>query len=294
MKIILLAVGANLLAWTIYYGSKLFLKYNVQRVKEKSEVEYIQTGKEQALNYNVYIMQKKEKAMYIVLAVVFLFIVAYVFYHSVIISFLATPLSLFFPEIRKREIIEKRKRNLNLQFKEALLSLSSSLYAGKSLESAFKQVLKDLSILYPDPHTDIIREFQQMVKRIDMNENLEEVLSDFADRSGLEDIENFTSVIVISKRNGGDLIEVVKNTTNIIGDKLQMKQEIDTMLAQRRFDQKVLNIMPVAMILLLTVSTGDYMNPVFNTLEGRIVMTFAVMLLALALYISKRIIDIEV
>ncbi len=294
MKILLLAIGANLLAWALYYSTKYIKKNEKIVVKERGESHNTQASQEILPKYDNYIMDKKEKIIYTVLAALSLSILAYIFYHSITISCIVSPLALFYPEIRKKDIIAKRKKKLNLQFKEALLSLSSSLYAGKSLEAAFKQVLKDLELLFPDPQTDIIREFTQMVKRIDMNENLEDVLNDFAYRSGLEDIENFASVIVISKRNGGNLIEVVKNTTNIIGDKLQIKQEIDTILAQRRFDQKVLNIMPVTMILLLTWSTGDYMKPVFNTLGGRVVMTGAVLLLVIALYISKRIIDIEV
>ena len=171
----------------------------------------------------------------------------------------------FYPRIKAKEIIVQRKKELALQFKEALYALSSSLMAGRSLESAFKEALKDLYLLYPNSQTYIIQEFTYISRRIDMNVTIEDALVDFAQRAHLEDIDSFVDVLLISKRTGGNIVEIIKNTSTIIGDKLQIKQEIDTLLAEKKFEQKILNVMPIVMILLLTWSTGDYMGPVFTT-----------------------------
>ncbi|HHY06608.1 MAG TPA: pilus assembly protein TadB, partial [Clostridia bacterium] len=175
-----------------------------------------------------------------------------------------------------------------------LYALSSSLMVGRSVESAFKESLKDLALLYPDSQMYIIQEFTYIVRRLEMNETIEEVLADFAQRAHLEDVDSFVDVFVISKRTGGNIVEIIRNTSAIIGDKLQIKQEIETLLAQRKLEQKILNMMPLAMILLLTWTTGDYMEPVFTTLEGRLIMTVAVFLLGLASYLSQKIMSIEV
>ncbi|MCX7921650.1 MAG: type II secretion system F family protein [Clostridia bacterium] len=253
------------------------------------------TGYDTSLtDYNVYIMSSKEKLGYIALAAAVIFTVGFIFYHSIILSALLFPLALLYPKMRTKEIIIKRKNNLNLQFKDMLYSLSASLSAGKSVESAFKDVLKDLSIIYPDPETDILREVEILVRKIEMNETLESVLSDFAARSHLEDIENFVDVFQTCKRTGGNIVEIIKNTSNIINDKIEIKQEIDTLLAQRKFEQKVLNVMPIGLILLLSLTTSDYMAPIFNTLAGRIAITFSMILLVISYAISKKIMDIKI
>lgn len=255
----------------------------------------VEAANNQALiDYDIYIMSNKERSFYICLAAAFLFFIAYVFYKSMLISVLVVPFAIFYPKMRNKDIVKKRKTELSLQFKEALYALSSSLIAGRSIESAFKEALKDLTLIYPDPNAYIIKEFEYITRRIEMNEPIEDVLNDFAGRAHLEDIDNFVDVFIIGKRTGGNIIEIIKNTSNIIGDKLNIKQEIDTLLAERKFEQKVLNIMPIAMILLLTWTTGDYMAPVFETFAGRIAMTVAVLLLGLAYFISKKIISIEV
>lgn len=254
----------------------------------------VQPKKELLPDYGVYQMRKQEWLFYFGLAAAFCFFLAYVFYRSLFLAVLVTPLAFFYPRYKTKEIIAERKRELTMQFKEALYALSSSLSAGRSVEAAFNEALKDLTVVYPSPDTPIIKELSYIVRRLEMNETIEDALADFARRAHIEDIDNFVDVFVISKRTGGNIVEIIKNTSAIIGDKLQIKQEIDTILAERKFERKILNIMPIAMILLLSWSTGDYMAPVFETAAGRMAMTVAVFLLGLAFYISGKIMRIEV
>ncbi|HPD00996.1 MAG TPA: type II secretion system F family protein [Acetivibrio sp.] len=246
------------------------------------------------IDYDVYVMKPVEKILYVIAAAVVIFIIAFVFYHSIILSLLLTPLSLFYPKIRTKEIIRKRKNELNLQFKDLLYSLSSSMTAGKSIESSFKEAIKDLSILYPSPETYIIQEVEYIVRRIEMNETIESALEDLSRRSHLEDIENFFDVFKTCKRTGGNMVSVMRNTSNIINDKIEIKEEINTMLSSKKFEQKVLSIMPVFIIALLSVTTEDYMAPVFNMPIGRIVMTIAMVVIAAGYFISAKIMDINV
>jgi len=175
-----------------------------------------------------------------------------------------------------------------LQFKDLLYSISASLTAGKSVETAFKEALNDLCILYPDPDTYIIREVEYIVRRLEMNETIEDALEDLAKRSHLEDIQNFTDVFKTCKRTGGNLVNVIRNSTNIINDKIEIKEEINTLLAAKKFEQKVLSVMPFIMILILSLTTEDYMAPVFDTIVGRIVMTFAIIIIAIGYFVSRK------
>ena len=246
------------------------------------------------IDYDFYIMSNKEKIFYILLCGVFIFIIGYIFYHSVILSLLICPFTLFYPKIKTQEIIKNRKNELNLQFKDMLYSLESSISAGRSMETAFLDVAKDLSIIYPDPKTYILVEIDVIIRKLTMNEPIEIILSQLANRSHLEDIQNFADVFYISKKTGGNIIQIIRNTSNIISDKIEIIQEIETLLSSRKFEQKILNFMPIFMILILSFSTEDYMAPVFETLLGRIVMTITIILLVIAFLISKKIMNIKI
>lgn len=245
-------------------------------------------------DYSVYEMSLLEKSIHVVLAAVVIYVFAFIFYRSHVISLLCTPLSLLYPRIRKAELLARRRKELNLQFKDMLYSLSSSLSAGKSMENSFREILRDLSVLYPDPCDYIIIEVEQMARRLEMNETVEAVLSDFARRAHMEDVDNFVDVFQTCKRAGGNMVEVMRNTSGIINDRIEIGQEIDMMLAERRFEQKILNVMPVLMIVLLSATAWEYMKPVFTTTAGRLVMTIAIGILAGAFFLSRKIMDIRI
>ena len=244
-------------------------------------------------SFDSYTMSLKEKILYTAMAAVVIFAIAFIFYRSVLLSCLLVPLALFYPRIKTRDIIKKRKKELNIQFKDMLYSLSSSLSAGKTVESGFREALKDLSILYPEPSAFILIEVRRIISMLETNETLEHALSDFASRARLEDVDNFVDVFNISKRSGGNISEVIKNTSAIISDRIEVAQEVDTMLAERRFEQKVLNVVPIFLILVLSASAPDYLSPVFNTAAGRLTMTASIGLLALSLLISTKLNDIK-
>lgn len=245
-------------------------------------------------DYNTYRMTRGEKIICVLEGAVFIYAVAFVFYQNHILCVLICPLALLYPRIKTRSIIEKRKYDINIQFRDMLYSLSTTISAGKSIELAFRDILTDMEVLYPSPDTPIIREIEYIIRKIDMNETVEDALSDFARRVHIDDIVNFVDVFHICKRTGGNIIEVTKNASNIINDKIEIKHEINTLLAERKLERRVLNLLPPAMVLLLSVSASEYMRPVFTTVYGRLVMTVAIMLLTAAYFISKRIMNIKV
>jgi len=246
------------------------------------------------IDYNIYPMTLKEKLICILAAGIVLYIAGYIFYRSIILSMFLIPFAFLYPKIRTKEIIKKRKTELNLQFREALYSLTSSLSAGKSIEAAFKDAQKELSIQYPNADTYIIVELEQINKRVEMNDTIEGALASFADRSHIEDIINFSDVFSICKRTGGNLVQVVKNSAEIISDKIDVKQEINLLLTEKKLEHKVLNLMPVIIILMLSTGAEEFMAPVFSEPIGRIAMTFSLILFTAAYFISRKIMNIEV
>jgi len=279
----------------IVFGGSLYYKIKkaVSAIQIKGS-KVATENKSSLVDYNLYQMTAKEKFICILAAGISIFAAGYIFYRSILLSLLLTPLAFLFPKFQTKKIITKRKAELNLQFREALYAIAASLSAGKSIETALKDTQKELSIQYPDTETYILKELEQINKRVEMNETIEEALADFATRSHLEDISNFADVFVICKRTGGNLVQVVKNAAEIISEKIDVKQEINILLAEKKLEHKVLNLMPVLIVLLLSTSAEEFMAPVFTEPLGRIVMTFSLMLFTAAFLISKKIMDIEV
>jgi tight adherence protein B len=244
--------------------------------------------------YDSYRMSVTGKILYTLLASCVIYILCFICYRNYLLSAVASLLGMLYPPVRVRQIIRERKRELNIQFKDMLYALSSSLSAGNPVEMAFRQLQADLSIIYPDSNAAIIREARLINMKLQMNVPVEAALDSFAVRSGIEDIMNFADVFRISKRAGANMVDVIRNTTNIINDRIEIAQEIETMLAERKFEQKVLYILPPGMIALLSFAASDYMEPMFSTTAGYVVMSAAIGLIILAFFISARINNINV
>ena len=262
-----------------------------KKVKEPRRPERTETG---GLDYSVYYMKPAEYLMYLLLAAAALFALGYVFYRSVILSALVALLAFRFPAIRTKQIIASRRQKLTLQFKDMLYSLSSALSAGNSVERSMDIVLEDMERQYVNPNTAIIQELELMVSKLSLNQNIEDLLLDLSNRSGIDDIRTFANIFEISKRTGGNLIQIIRQTSDVISQKIETKVEIDTMLAEKKMEQKVLAVMPILLMFLLTQTTGDFMAPLFNSIGGRIVSTFALALIFVGYLWGLKLTDITV
>lgn len=245
-------------------------------------------------DYNVYWMSRGERVMTMAAAAAALFAVGYVFYHNPVLSGLLALLCVKAPAIRTKSLIEKRKVRLTLQFKELLYALSSALSVGKSVETGLKDSLKDLKVIYPDPDTDILRELEYILRGIEMNRTVEEMFEQFAKRAHLEDIDNFVDIFVTCKRTGGDLIQVMRATSNIIGEKIEVKQEINTMISGKKYEFQMMMVLPVVMVAFLTATSGDYMAPVFQEIPGIAAMTAAIGIFLLSYAVGAKIMKIDI
>ena len=246
------------------------------------------------MDYDLYVMTGREYLWHTGKAMAFLLLMGFIFYRSIPLSLAICPAAFLYPRRKSMMLVAQRKKQLNNQFRDFLYSLSTCLSAGKSVEAAIGETLRDLSLQYPDPDTPILYEIRAMVGKMELNAPVEGVLQDFAGRSGLEDIQSFADVFTACKRSGGNMVEVIRSTTGILSDKGEIIQEIDTMLSGKKLEGKIMNLMPIALILMLSFASGGYIEPLFVTFWGRVIMTIAMVFLLLSFLISEKITKIEV
>lgn len=248
---------------------------------------------QEKITYNKCHYSRKEWIFHILLGIAYYFIMGMIFFNHIILASMACVGVYFHIKTQKSLSIKNRKHILREQFREAMYTLSSSLSAGRSAEQACIQTLADLQILY-DQQTDIIIEWSLIVKKLNMNETIESALEDFAMRAGVEDIHNFTGVFIMAKRTGGDLIRIIRETTHMINEKIEIQKEIDLLVVQKQFEQKILSYIIPGMILFFQLTSPDFLSPLYETLIGRMVMVFALFLYMLSRKIGEKIVNIEV
>jgi len=244
-------------------------------------------------SYDKYSYGKLELLFYASAGAVTMALIGWVFYRSIFFTTICFITGLLYPKIKKKQLVEKRRNILRLQFKDLLYYLGASLSAGKSVEQAFIQAHGILKNLYPGKKSDIVNETGLILKRLQMNENIESILKDFAIRSGIEEIHHFADVFSVCKRTGGNLVEIIRTTSRMISERIEIKQEIETGLAAKKQEQRILTASSVIMVLFISAMGGDLMEPMFTTAAGRVIMTFSLILICSGIVISNRIMNIK-
>lgn len=262
-------------------------------IKKSENLKTNKNCSQQAIDYNIYRFSVSEWLKYSLLAVLEAAIGSYIFYKSIIIFSCLLPFCFLYPNLKRKELIAAKKRRLVVEFKEAIMILSSLLNAGYSLENSVKEALVELRLLYVKDNL-IIKEFEYINQLIYMNISVERAFDDLAYRSHSEDIRSFAKVLRIAKRSGGELESIIAHTVGVIGDKVRIKEEIITMTTAKRFEQNVMNIFPLFIVLYIDISSPGFFNIMYTTIIGRACMSIGLIVYLFAIYISKRLLNIEV
>ncbi|MBP2000558.1 tight adherence protein B [Paenibacillus shirakamiensis] len=243
--------------------------------------------------YNVFDLTLKQKVFCTVIGGILCYGIGYIFFH---LWFIAAVLSLgggYAPQFWSRYRLARRRSALSMHFKQALGSLSSSLAAGRSVENGFREAINDLRLLYPDAQNDLIVELSIICTRLEYGQPIEEALQDFSHRADMEDITNFADVFTTCKRTGGDLVEIVRRTAGMISEKLEIRQEISVMMAQKRFEAKALLGTPVFFLIFMDLSSPEYMLPLYSG-TGLFISGTALLLFLACFWMTNKIMNIEV
>lgn len=217
---------------------------------------------------------------------------AYFFYRSYKAFLLMLPLAVIYYQIEKKEAVKKRKEQLSLQFKEAVLSVCVSMQAGYSSENAFVQSRAEMASLFGQD-SDIYQEWNLIVKAVESNVALEEALTDFGSRSGVLEIQDFAQVFAIGKRSSGDIHRIIHSTVALIAEKIEVNREIKTVLSAKSLELKIMSMVPFGILTYIGITSPGFFDVLYHNVMGITVMTGCLILYLGAFLLGRRIVTIH-
>ena len=264
-------------------------------------------------DYDVYVMEKKEMGKVLLLCVLGAALCGYLYFHSYIAAAAASVCSVFLLPVYKRVKADAAKNDLRIQFRDFLYSVSASVHTGRSLEEALGEACGPLTMIYGD-ECSMVQELKRMVTVIrDTNCSAEPLLRDLAGRSHIDEISEFVDVCITCRRTGGDIGSLIGKASEIITQNIELMREKNVLLSQKRLDlvgaqpsatllrtllrsgerDRALALMPPAVILLINMSSSDYLFLMYTTLEGRLIMTISLLCTAGAFLWSFKLISFD-
>lgn len=245
------------------------------------------------MDYNRYVYTKWEAVRYGSCGGAAAFVILMLFYDNVVLCGLgAAAGGVLFLKYYRRILMEKRRWQLTVQFKDATESLVSALVAGYSLENAVRQTEKDLRMMY-DPDDIIMIEFSQMSHKMDLTVPAAELLRDLGVRSGVEDIRTFSEILMTARKTGGNLVRVMRRTSGNIAERIEMKREIETLIAGKKMESNCMTAIPLLIIVYLRIFSPGFLDPLYHNLLGICVMTGALAVFVAAFLWGQKLMGIR-
>lgn len=247
----------------------------------------------QNISYLTYKLSPREFLLYLVLFEAAAIITAHFFYDSIYPA-IATNIFLkkYFNAV-SNYLQNKREKKIRLEFLDFINSVSDSLNTGYSLENSINESLKPLSALYGE-NSILYREVLYMKKKLLINIPIETVFEDFGSRTGIDEIIAFSEVIKISKKGGGDMIAVIKSTITTIRAKIELTEDISATVSSKKYEQLVMMVMPFAIFAYIDITQPEFFSPLYHNLLGIIISSICLLIYIGSIFISKKILEIEV
>ena len=178
------------------------------------------------------------------------------------------------------------------QFKDLLYSMSAAVSTGRSLGQAIEESAEFWQGTYGEKDYIMI-EISGMVRKMkESNMPDVEVLRDFGDRSGIDDIKDLAMVCTTCKATGGDLSKALTDASDLIGDKITLEKELKSITAQKRFEGRIVSLAPFLLILVIRISSPSYLQPLYS--NGRLISTIALALIICGWILIERVNSIEI
>lgn len=241
-------------------------------------------------DYTVYVMTPVQKLLTVIVGFAIGFVAAYIYLNNIPLGIVIGAIAGWKAiDIYSNKRLVQRQRDLRLQFRDMLESLSNSYTVGMTASRAFHNAYNDM-ITEHGKDALITKELQLICAMHDgQGVEIKDMVLDFANRSGLDDVRSFASVYDVATDLGGDIGKVIRETRDMIGDKIEIELEIQTMVTGQKNQLNILAVMPLLMAFLTkTFSTGEQTTLVI------IVKLVALVLFVFAYWLGTRIVDIKV
>jgi tight adherence protein B len=173
------------------------------------------------------------------------------------------------------------------QLPEALDFLSRSLRAGHGLSTGLELLASDS----PEP---IASSFRRVANELQLGSSLENGLGRLVDVVPLVDIRFFVSSVLLQQETGGNLSEILGKLSQIIRERFRLRGQVKAMSAHGRITGMILLLMPIAVAVILFLSSPEYLLVLTHEKEGRIMLWAAAGGQVLAYFVIKKIVNIEV
>jgi tight adherence protein B len=181
----------------------------------------------------------------------------------------------------------KRLRKFEEQFPESLEFVARSMRAGHAFSVSLEMIHREFS----EP---LAGEFRRTFEEHNLGLPLDAALQKLSQRIPLLDVHFFVSAVLLQKRTGGNLAEILDKLAYIIRERFKLRGKIRAISAHGRMTGTALTSIPIGVGVMMFIVNPDYITFFATEEVGNYMALGAVLLQVLGYLIIKKIVTIEV
>jgi tight adherence protein B len=165
--------------------------------------------------------------------------------------------------------------------------MAKSLKAGVGLTQAMEYAGRDIG----EP---LGPEILRVVRDLQLGADPEVAFEELTRRIGSRDLEIASTAIIIQRRVGGNLSEILTNVANTIRERSSIRNELHSLTAKQRLQGNLSAALPPIVALIFFALNPDVADVLVTTTAGRISLGVGIFFELLGLWLVRRFGQIDV
>jgi tight adherence protein B len=183
---------------------------------------------------------------------------------------------------------KKRIRDFEQQLPDAIDMLVSAMKAGYSFQAATQFIGEEM---IPPLGPEFARFYEEQRLGVDVRT----ALISMQNRLESLDLKMFVTAVLIQRETGGNLGEVLSNLADLIRQRIAMRGQIQTLIAEPKLSARFLAVLPVLVFLVLSAMNPHFFDPMTAPGSiGRLVLTISAISVVVGYMIMMKIADVDV
>jgi tight adherence protein B len=172
-------------------------------------------------------------------------------------------------------------------FPDALEFVARSMRAGHAFSVSLEMIHRE----FQEP---LASEFKRTFEEHNLGLPLDVSLQKLSARVPLLDVQFFVSAVMLQKRTGGNLAEILDKLAYVIRERFKLRGRIRAVSAHGRMTGTALTCIPIAVAVITWFTNSEYVSFFFNDDVGHLMLAGAVGMQVLGYLIICKIVQIEV
>jgi tight adherence protein B len=183
-------------------------------------------------------------------------------------------------------LTKRRQKKFTNEFANGIDVIVRSVKSGLPANEALKIVAKEI----PEP---VAGEFNRLCEGLKVGVTLEQGLKRMYENMPTPEVNFFSIVMTVQLKSGGNLSEALGNLAAVLRDRKRLQGKIKALSAEAKASAMIIGSLPPAVMLMVYYTTPNYIEPLFTTRLGNLMLAGCVIWMSMGIFIMKKMISFK-